>query len=382
MSIASYRAELPAVAEEGRVHLNNCSAGPIPDRGLEARRACEQVWIEAANPWDEWLETVDQARSRFAELIHAETEDVAVISCATDGLSQVASAFDYNGRDEVVLSDLEFPSIPQFWAAQEQRGARRRWAESPDGKRVPTGRYEAAISGDTLLVCSAHAYSFTGGLMDVRAVADAVHDAGGYLFLDAYQSAGVVPIDVTEMDVDFLVSGTLKFLCGGPGIAFLYVDPDVAPDLEPASRGWFGVDDVFGFETRDPEPAARAGRFQSGTPPATAAYTASAGLSFVLDYGIMRIRDRVVEHTERLIDGLRSHGFTVRTPRKPDHRGGVVNVQVQEPAAAEHALLNRGFALSTRAGGLRLSPHFYNTAEEMDQAIDAIGAVASPDPGP
>jgi selenocysteine lyase/cysteine desulfurase len=163
MSIASYRDELPAVTDEGWIHLDNCSAGPIPERGLEARRTCERVWIEAGNPGEEWLETVDEARGRFAELIHAEPKDVAVLSCSTDALSQVASAFDYGDRNEVVLSDLEFPSIPQFWAAQEQRGARRRWAESPDRQRVPTAEYERAISGDTLLVCSAHAYSFRGG---------------------------------------------------------------------------------------------------------------------------------------------------------------------------------------------------------------------------
>lgn len=378
MSVETFRAELPAVADHGRIHLNNCSASPIPERVIQARRDCEQVWIEAANPWDAWLERVDDARGRFADLIGTDPENVAVFSCATAALTTVASAFDYDDRSEVVISDLDFPTIPQFWAAQERRGVHRRWAESPDGTRVPTDRYEAAMNDDTLMVCSGHATSFTGGLMDVEAVADAVHDRGGYLFLDAYQSAGVVPIDVVTLGVDFLVSGTLKFLFGGPGIAFLYVDQEVADRLEPASRGWFAVDDVFGFETRDPAMADGARRFQLGTPPATNAYAAHAGLSFVAEFGVDRIRDRVLEHTARLIDGLDARDFEVKTPRDDALRGGVVNVQVADPEAAERALVDDGFCLSVRAGGLRLSPHFYNTAEEIDRAIEAVAEVADP----
>lgn len=378
MTVATYRAELPAVSEHDRIHLNNCSAAPLPKRAIEARRECEQVWMEAANPWDAWLDAVDEAKSSFAGLIGTDAENVAVFSCATAALAAVASAFDYDDRSEVVLSDLDFPTIPQFWAAQRQRGARRCWAESPDGVRVPTASYEGAMSDDTLMVCSGHAYSFTGGLMDVERVADAVHARGGYLFLDAYQSAGVVPIEVGTMGVDFLVSGTLKFLFGGPGIAFLYVDPRVAAELEPASRGWFGVAEVFEFDGREPEMAEGARRFQLGTPPATNAYTATAGLSFVTEFGVDRIRERVTEHTARLIDGVRARGFEVRTPREDSLRGGVVNVQVADPASAERDLVDEGFNLSTRAGGLRLSPHFYNTAEEIDRAIDAVSEVAEP----
>lgn len=376
MPVESWRAEFPAVTEEGRIHLNNCSAGPLPKRGLAARRECERVWIEAGNPWNTWLETVEEAKAKFAELINAQADEIAVLSCATQGLAQVASAFDYEEKHEVVVTDLEFPTVPQFWRAQGNRGAQVRVAPSPDGLRVPAETYADAMSEETLLVCSSHAYSFTGGLMDVRAVADAVHDRGGLLFLDAYQSAGVVPIDVEEMGVDMLVSGTLKFLLGGPGIAFLYVDREVANDLEPANLGWFGVEDIFGFETENPEYAEGARRFELGTPPAPAAYTASAGLDLILEVSVETIRERVVEHTSRLIDGAEREGFSVRTPRKDEHRGGVVNVQVADPERAAKALLSRQFNVSTRAGGVRFSPHYYNTSEEIDAAISALSDVA------
>lgn len=378
MSLQAWREEFPAVTEQGRVHLNNCSAAPIPQRGLDARRECERVWIEEGNPWGPWLEKVNESKAQFADLVNADPDEVAVMSSATQAFAQVASAFDYTDANEVVVTDLEFPTVPQFWHAQQRRGARVRWAESPDGEWVPPDTYEAAMSGDTLLVCSAHAYSFTGGLMDVEAVADAVHDRGGYLFLDAYQSAGIVPIDVKAQGIDLLVSGTLKFLLGGPGIAYLYVDRDLANGLEPSNLGWFGVDDIFGFETREPQYADGARRFELGTPPAPNAYTASAGMEVVTGFGVDRVRDRVVEHTARLIEGVETNGFEVRTPHEDERRGGVVNVQVADPPAAETSLLDRGFNVSTRAGGVRLSPHFYNTAEEIDAAVDAIAEIAEP----
>lgn len=378
MDVQPYREELPAVAEEGRIHLNNCSAAPIPQRGLDARRECERVWIEAGNPWGTWLEKVNEAKARFADLIGADDDEVAVVSCATEALARVASALEYDERDEVVTTDLEFPTVPQFWYAQGKRGAEVRFAESPDGLRVRAETYADAMSDDTLMVCSAHAYSFTGGLMDVRAVADEVHDRGGYLFLDAYQSAGVVPIDVDAMGVDMLTAGNLKFLCGGPGIAFLYVDRDLANELEPANMGWFGVDDIFGFETREPRFAEGARRFELGTPPAPNAYQAAAGMEFVTEFGVENVRERVVEHTAGLIEGVEERGFTVRTPLEAEHRGGVVNVQVADPEGAAEALMDRGFNVSTRAGGVRLSPHFYTIEAEIEQAVEAVAEVAEP----
>jgi len=378
MDIEAWRASFPAIAEEGRVHLNNCSASPLPERGLEARRECERVWVTEGNPWETWLAKVEEAKAQFAGLIGAEPTDVAVLSSATHAFSQVASALSYESRPGIVLSDLEFPTTPQFWGAQERHGADLRVAESPDGVVVPASTYAERIDDDTALVCTSHAYSFTGGLCPVDAVADAVHDAGGYLFLDAYQSLGVVPIDVADQGIDMLVSGTLKFLFGGPGIAFLYVDPDVAGELEPANLGWFGVENVFGFETEDPEYARGARRFEQGTPPATAAYQASAGMSVVEEFGVDRIRRRTREHTNQLVAGARERGFSVRTPADPDRRGSVVNVQVATPAATAEALLEDGFNVSHRGGGVRLSPHFYNTAAELEQALDAIDEHGAP----
>jgi len=377
-SIEEWREQFPAIAEEGRIHLNNCSASPIPRRGLEARRECERVWIEAGNPWSTWLEKVEEAKARFAALINADEDEVAVLSSATQAFAQVAAALDYEERNEVVTTDLEFPTVPQFWWAQGKRGAEVRFAESGDGKRVTAAEYEAQMSEDTLVVAGAHAYSFTGGLMEVEAVADVVHDRGGYLFLDAYQSVGIVPIDVKAQGIDMLTAGNLKFLLGGPGIAFLYVDRDLANRLEPTNLGWFGVDDIFGFETRHPNYAPGTRRFELGTPPAPNAYTASAGMAVIQEFGVENVRARVVDRTAELIEGAEDRGFEVRTPSDPAHRGGVVNVQVRDPAAVADRLIDDGFNVSTRAGGVRLSPHFYTLPSETAAAIDALAEYATP----
>lgn len=379
MSASDWRDEIPAISEYDRIHLNNCSASPLPERGREARRECERVWMEEPNPWETWLAKVNESKERFASLINADPSQIAVLSCATQALAQVASALDYEDRDEVVVSDLEFPTVPQFWYAQEQkRGARLRVAESEDGLRVSADAYADAMSDRTNLVSTAHAYSFTGGLMDPKAVADAVHDRGGYLFLDAYQSIGVVPIDVEEQDIDMLTAGTLKFLMGGPGIAFLYVDDDVATELEPANMGWFSVDDVFGFETEHPNYAPGARRFEMGTPPAPNAYQASAGMSVIQEVGVDAIRERVLERTAQLIEGAVDRGFSVRTPLKDAHRGGVVNVQVRSPETAAEQLMDDGICVSTRAGGVRFSPHFYTTEADVTTASDALAEYATP----
>lgn len=378
MDVARYREQFPAVADEGRIHLNNCSASPIPERGLAARRECERVWIEEPNPWPTWLGQVDEARADFAELVGADPDEIAVCSCATEAFARVASALDYADRSEVVVSDLEFPTVPQFWRAQETRGATVRVAESPDGVSVPPAAYDEVVTDDTALVCTSHARSFTGSLLDVPAVADVVHDRGGLLFLDAYQSAGVVPIDVDAMGVDLLVAGSLKFLLGGPGIAFLYVDPDLVADLEPASLGWFGVAEPFAFETEDFDYAPDARRFELGTPPATAAYQAAAGMELIAEVGVDAVRERVVAHTGHLLEGARDAGFSVRTPADDDRRGGVVNVQVADPEGTTEAMLADGFNVSTRGGGVRLSPHFYNTREEVARAVVALEEYGDP----
>ncbi|MFP8890549.1 aminotransferase class V-fold PLP-dependent enzyme [Natrialbaceae archaeon A-CW2] len=378
MSVSEWREEFPAITDAKRIPLNNCSASPIPRRGIDARAECERVWIESGNPWPTWLAAVEAAKEQFAELIKASPDEIAVVSSATDALARFASGLSYDDRSDIIVSDLEFPTVPQFWYAQQKRGARLQIAESSDGIRVPVSAYDKEISDETLLVCTSHVCSFTGGLQDVERIADLVHDAGGYLFLDAYQSMGTVPIDVKQQNIDALVSGTLKFLLGGPGIAFLYVTEDLARTLEPTNMGWFGVDDIFGFETESPTFAPNTRRFELGTPPATVAYQANAGMELIAEIGVDQIRERTCEHTQTLIEGATDRGFDVRTPKKARQRGSIVNVQAKNPEKAVEAMIDRGINVSSRAGGIRLSPHYFNTTEDLLKSLEAIEDVAQP----
>lgn len=378
MTIDSWRSRFPEIAEGDRVHLNNCSVGPISEAALAASDRYLDVWQETMSPWDEWLDEVDRAVENFARIINADIDEVAVMTSATQAIAGVASALEYDERDEVVSSTLDFPTVPHLWDAQQRRGATLRLAEPGEEHYVPLEAYEAELSDRTQLVCTALAYPFTGGLVDVDGLADAVHDRGGYLFLDAYQATGVVPIDVKAQDIDMLTAGSLKFMLGGPGLAFLYVDRELANELEPTVRGWFGVEDRFDFPLREPAYAAGTRRFEHGTPPVPSAYTANPGMEILLEYGIDDVRDRVVELTDRLIDGVDQRGFAVATPHAAEQRGGVVNVQVRHPERTLETLHYKGYKASERNGGIRAGVHFYNTAEEIDSFVDALDEVATP----
>lgn len=378
MAIDDWRQRFPEIRDGDRIHLNNCSVGPIPEQGLEAVEAFQRHWLEELNPWDEWLPAVDRAMERFAELINADIDEIAIMTSASQAIAGVASAFDFDERPEVVTSDLDFPCVPAVIDAHKRRGAELKYAESGDHYYVPTEAYLEEITDRTQLVTTAHANPFTGGLVDVDALADAVHDRGGYLFLDAYQAVGITPIDVKQQDIDMLTAGCAKFMLGGPGLAFLYVDRSVANELEPTNRGWFGVEDRFDFPIRDLEYAAGTRRFELGTPPIPSCFTAEAGMATLLEYGVENVRERIVGHTEQLIEGVEANGFEIASPHDSSRRGGVVNIQVAHPERTLETLQFRNVKATTRNGGIRVGPHFYNTSEEIDRFVDLLDEIAEP----
>lgn len=384
--LGSWREEFPTISQEEIVHLNHCMVSPLPQRAIDARRECERKWQTAhPHPWDEWYDKIDEARERFADLINADTSEIAVVPSVTQAVSQIASAFNSDGGQEVVMTEMEFPSMWQFWDAQQrQRDVSVLVAESTNGRRITEDGYAEAITDDTDLVTTSHAFSATGGTMEPKAVADLVHDRGGYLFLDAYQSAGIVPIDVDEQDVDMLATGTTKFLVGGPGAAFLYVDSELITDLEPSTLGWFSSDERF--EVEDPDYAEDATRFQLGTPPITNMYQVSAGLSVIQEVGVETINQAVGELTDHLITGAEERGFTTATPKDADLRTGIVNVKVEDYEGTCEKIVDDGFRLSyieSRVvdSGIRFSPHFYTTHEEIEAALDALEEHATPHSG-
>ena len=286
----------------------------------------------------------------------------------------VASCFDFSGkRNKVVYSDLNFPSVMYFWEAQRAYGARVHMVKTDDGITVPLERLLDAIDEQTLLVPVSHVIFRSAYIQDAKAIIEKAHNVGAHVVLDTFQSLGTVPVDVQALNVDFACGGVLKWLCGGPGVAYLYVRPDLGKKLEPKFTGWFAHQNSFGFEigpTRYAEPPFR---FMNGTSHIPALEAARPGLKIIAEVGIDRIREKSKRQTSRLIDLASNHGWRVNSPRNAEQRGGTVSIDMPDAQEVCRELLKRDILVDYRPkAGVRMSPHFYNKDEELETAIAAV----------
>ncbi|RMG52755.1 MAG: aminotransferase class V-fold PLP-dependent enzyme, partial [Acidobacteria bacterium] len=263
-----------------RIYLNSCSQGALADVVEAGVTAYLTSWREQGSPWDMWTEQYEQARQQFAAFIGAHPDEVAIVSSVSAGINAVASALDFRSRSKVVMGEFEFPTMGHIWLAQQRRGARVDFIAAREG-RIPVEAYAQAVDETTRLVPIAHVSFLNGVRADVRAIARLAHERGAWVMMDDYQDCGTRPIDVKALDVDFYLTGTLKYLLGPPGLAFLYVRRELIPSLQPTISGWFAQRDPFAFDVRrfDPSPTAR--RFQAGTPPIPNIYAAMPALDLL-----------------------------------------------------------------------------------------------------
>jgi selenocysteine lyase/cysteine desulfurase len=369
-SWARYRTEFPIF--ERAAYLNTCSLGALGMRVRDAVGRFLDLWdASGASAWyGPWWDELEALRGSFARLIGAGPGEAALAPSITGTLTAVASCFDYTSRPRVVVSDIDFPTVPYQWLAR--RGVEVVFAQSPDGLGVPVETFERLIDERTQLVVTSHVYFQSGEMQDVAALARLAHAHGALLFVDAYQSAGQLPIDVRALDVDFLVTGGLKWLLGGPGIAYLYVRRELHSVLAPSVVGWFAHGRQFAFDTRHFEHADDARRFQGGTPSVAAIYAARAGLEYVHEIGPARLRARQIELLTELAAGLREIGAAPRMRGRVQDLAGILTVPVADPAAVVAALRSSGVIVDARPGVIRLSPYFYNTAEDFERAVGAL----------
>jgi kynureninase len=369
----AWRAEFPIT--ERLVYLNNCSLTPLPRRGRERIERFAREWTEqGGRAWyDHWIDEYEALRRDFARVLGAAPDEVAIEPNVSAGLVSVASTFDYAKRPKVIVSDLDFPTDGHAFLAVADRGARVEFVRSPDGVRVPLELFERAIDERTAAVCTGHVYFTTGWIQDVRALADLCHRKGARLVVDAYQSIGAIPFDVTASGVDYLVGGTLKWLMGGPGIAFLYARAGVAAAARPSAVGWWGVKDPFAFDVEHLDYGDGARRFEYGTPAVAAIYAARAGIELLEEIGIGAVRERHKLLSQRLVEGAIGQGWSVRCPRSADERTPIVTLEHPDPASVVTALRAAGVICDYRPGLIRLSPHHFNTLEEMDRALALLG---------
>lgn len=355
------------------VYTNSCSQGAL---SYEVRAAYERYltdWDDKGAPWDLWVELADAARERFARLLNASTDEIAVTTSVSAGVSSLISGLRHpEGRHKIVISDFEFPTIGQIMHAQELRGAKVEHVPAAPDATIPLDRLAESIDDETALVAMTYVCFRNGSKTDVKAVVDLAHRAGAYVLLDSFQAVGAVPIDVGDLGVDFVAGGTLKYLLGSAGLGFLYCRSELLGQITPTQTGWFADRDIFEMDIYDYSPSATASKFESGTPPVPSIYAGAAGMDLMEEIGIARTESHVAGLTEQLIEGLDRIGARMVTPREPARRGPMIAVASDDAAAMVGALAEDRILTTSRDGNVRLSWHCYNSAEDVEAVVAGL----------
>ena len=364
---ADFRKRFPIF--RNRIYLNSCSQGALSGEVEAALQEFIQSWKSSGSPWDHWIEVQEELRREFAAMIGAGADEVAITSSASSAISAIASALDYGRRPEVLMGELEFPTMSHIWLAQVPRGASIVWVPANHGTNQP-GDYRARASGRTLIVAATHVCFRSGFRNDVPGIAQAAHEAGAYFMLDDYQSCGTRPVDFRALQPDFYVTGALKYLLGTSGIAFLVVKRELIEQLRPTLTGWFAQSDPFAYDCRNHRLASTAARFQSGTPPVAAAYAALAGIRLLRQIGLQHVERRVADLARRFMAAAAAENWKLKTPL--DSGGPLVVVKAQASAGLVAGLEKQGITVSSRNDGLRVSFHAYNSPDDVDCTLDAL----------
>lgn len=371
--LASWRARVPLLTS--LIPMNNCSQAPQTDATRAAAERYLDSWNQSGMDWDAWVEEVQLAKGEFARLINASADEIAVFSSVSEATSAVASAIEFVGdRNNVVVTEAEFPTIGHVWLAQERRGARVDWVPVRNGMIAPDA-YDSAIDEHTAIVSACHGYYLNGFTQDLPYLAERVHARGALLYVDAYQTLGSMPVDVRAIGADFLAAGNLKYLMGMPGIAFLFVRRELIERLHPLMTGWFGRANPFAFQVKQLDWSTTASRFDSGTPPVINAYVARAGMAIINEIGVADIRRWLEVLGQRLIDGGRERGLSLHGTSDISRKTASTAFVVDDSHAVELLMRRRGIVPSARGPVIRLAPHFYNTIADVDTALDVLVSI-------
>lgn len=373
--LEAYRAEFPIL--QRKVYLNSCSLGALSRRSMDALARYQEQWNEhGAQAWYSlWMGEIAATREKFARLIGAQPHEVALAPNVSVALGEIASALDFSRRSRVVVADMDFPTLTYQWLARQRVGLEVEFVHSPDRITLPAEHFVERIDDRTALVATSRVFFLSGYVQDVKALAEAAHRHGALLLVDDYQGTGQIPIDVKALDVDFLVTGTLKWLMGGSGLALVYVREELIPQLQPTITGWFGSRDQFQFRTTEFAYREDAARLEAGTPAVAPIYTASAALDIVHEIGVEPIRARTRYLSDDLIRRAQAKGWPIRSPLDSAERSSIVMLGLERPEEIVPALTTRNIIVDYRPGLLRISPHFYNTIEENEAIVAAIDEI-------
>jgi selenocysteine lyase/cysteine desulfurase len=355
------------------VHLASCSQGALSNQLSASLTAVTDSITDSAAPWGLWMDEVESLRVRIAAFINASPDEIAIVPSASEAAYQMVSSFDWSKGGAILTSNLEFPSVGHVLRAQQANGAEIR---SIDDRlaALEADAWAPLIDEGVRLVSVPLVSYHDGSRADAAAITELAHAAGARVFVDAYQGAGVVPIDVKALDCDYLTTGSLKYMLGLAGVAFLYVRGGITSERMPELTGWFGRVDPFAFDPALVDYPETARRFESGTPAVPAVYAAGAGLTLLESVDQEAGWAHVVRLSDLLADGLTELGVELSRPASGHHRGPQVSLYDDDPVALSAAIHEHRVMSAPRSRLLRLSLHYYNTEADVQAALTAIAA--------
>lgn len=352
-----------------KIYLNSCSQGALSDAvqaGLEDYIAS---WHEQGSPWETWVNRYEEARAAFARFINASPDEVAIVTSVSAGVNSVASALNFRERKKVVMGEFEFPTMGHVWLAQRVRGAEVNFVRA-ESDHIPAANYEKLIDRNTLIVPLTHVCFKNGFRSEVNAVTQIAHHFGALVMLDDYQDCGTRRVDVKALDLDFFVTGTLKYLLGPPGLAFMYVRKELIPSLVPTVTGWFAQTNPFAYDPQHFELSPTARRFESGSPSVPNVYAAVPGFELLQEIGMENVADHIKKLTQSLLSCARDLGIRAKTPA--DGVGPLVVLQSKDSTLLVQKLAESDIVASNRHDGLRISFHVYNTLNDMKAVVEVL----------
>jgi kynureninase len=348
--------------------MPRAAAGDLQEYADTWSRRGVRAWSEG------WWEIGRETGDLLAPVLGVARGAISMHQNVTVAQGIIGSCHTFQGRrNRIVMSELEFPSNMYLFEGFRRYGAEIVYVPAEDGIRAPVGPLLAAIDERSALVIVSYVLFKSSYIQDVQPIVERAHAVGAQVVLDTYQAAGAIPLAIERLGADFAVGGSVKWLCGGPGAGYLYVRPDLAPELEPALVGWAAHESPFQFATGAIRYADAPERFQSGTPNVPAMYAARAGYRIVSEVGVAAIRAKSLRLTRRLMEGALARGYRVNTPLEDRERGGTVTIDAPGGAETAQELIRREVIVDYRPGaGIRMAPHFYNTEEEIDHALQTL----------
>ena len=363
------RAEFPILQK--KTYLNSCSLGALSLRSEAYLTEFTERWHEmGASAWyGHWLGRVEDLRGRVARFLGATPRELALLPSTSTALAAVTESVAPGGRNRIVCADLDFPTLSYQWMVKPEFELV--ILKSRDGVRVDPEQFAEAVDERTLFLATSHVYFTTGYAHDLEALAEIARNAGAYSLIDGYQGPGQLDVSLPETGVDFYTTGPLKWLLGGPGLSYLYVRDELVEALEPRLTSWFAAKDQFDFDAERFAYRDDARRFELGTPALPTIHTALGGQEIIDEIGIETIVRRNRRLTQRLIDQARGAGFRLRLA-EPDHRTSIVMIAHDDPPGAVQHLAGEGVIVDYRPGWVRVSPHVYNTMDEVDRCVEVL----------